>query len=341
VVIWLLSHRLKFGFDTTATTPADNASMLFKTLASAVFYGRFARAFSVLGYRQAARGFSSIPFDLTGQRWLVTGASGGIGKAIALEANRLGAHVVAVARSKDKLDQLVSEASAPERLLAEVCDLSSLQAISSWVEMLQSDHPQPFDVLVNNVGVLLNQYVLTEEGIEQSLAINLLGPVLLTRRLSSKGSLSKQSMVINVSSGGMYATPLELEPMVAPEPEAFDGVRAYALHKRAQVVWTHYWNTTHPKGPVMQVMHPGWVDTEGVKTSLPGFRKVMKSILRTPVQGADTVLWLGAQRPEAPKSGIWLDRALQPEHVFSMTKKTRVSAEDLVNYLDQALAKFS
>ncbi len=314
--------------------------MLFKTLASAVFYGRFARAFSALGYRQAARGFSATPFDLTGQRWLVTGASGGIGKAIALEANRLGAQVVAVARSKNKLDALVSEASAPERLGIEVCDLSSLEAISDWVGRFQSSASGPVDVLVNNVGVLLNQFVLTDEGIEQSLATNLLGPVLLTRRLLSEGGLSTDSTVINVSSGGMYATPLELDSMIAPDPQHFDGVRAYALHKRAQVVWTHHWNSVHPKGPVMQVMHPGWVDTEGVKTSLPGFRKVMKPILRTPIEGADTVLWLGAQRPAPPKEGIWLDRAVQPEHAFSMTKKTRVSVEDLVAYLDEALAKF-
>lgn len=315
--------------------------MLFKSLASAVFYGRFARAFSALGYRRAAREFSSIPMDLTGQRWWVTGASGGIGKAIALEANRLGAHVVAIARSNHKLNALALEASAPERLMTETCDLSSLQGISGWVDHLEFNSEQRVDVLVNNVGVLLNEYRLTEEGHEASLATNLLGPVLLTRRLLASGGLNTDSTVINVSSGGMYATPLELKPMIAPEPKSFDGVRAYALHKRAQVVWTHHWNRVHPKGPAMQVMHPGWVDTEGVQTSLPGFRRVMKPILRTPLQGADTVLWLGARRPEPPKVGIWLDRAWQPEHAFSMTKKTPVSAEDLCAYLDQALVKFS
>ncbi|HEY7906153.1 MAG TPA: SDR family NAD(P)-dependent oxidoreductase [Wenzhouxiangella sp.] len=326
------------GFDTTATIEADNAQMLFKALASGVFYGRFARAFSVLGYRHAAKRFSTTPFDLTGQRWLVTGASGGIGRAIALEANRLGAEVIAVARSPEKLATLKSQASHPDRLLLEVCDLSSLQAISDWIHAFQSGAPGRLDVLVNNVGVLLNAYTLTHEGMEQSLATNLLGPVLLTRLLLSQGSLTAQSLVINVSSGGMYGTPLDLEAMAAPDPDDFDGVKAYALHKRAQVTWTHHWNATHPDGPLMQVMHPGWVDTEGVRTSLPLFQKVMGSLLRSPAQGADTVLWLGATRPDAPKEGIWLDRALQPEHAFSMTKNPKVTAQDLVVYLDQALA---
>lgn len=327
------------GFDTTATIGADNAGMLFKALASGVFYGRFARAFSVLGYRRAAKGFSTTPFDLTGQRWLVTGASGGIGRAIALEANHLGAEVMAIARSPEKLAALKSQASHPERLLLEVCDLSSLQAIADWVDALPSKTPSQIDVLVNNVGVLLNAYTLTHEGIEQSLTTNLLGPVLLTRLLLSQGGLTPKSLVINVSSGGMYGTPLDLEAMADPDPDAFDGVKAYALHKRAQVTWTHHWNLTHPAGPLMYVMHPGWVDTEGVRTSLPVFKKVMGSLLRSPAQGADTVLWLGATRPDAPKEGIWLDRTIQPEHAFSMTKNPKVTAQDLAVYLDQALAE--
>ncbi len=320
---------------------ADNAGMLFKTLASGVFYGRFARDFSVLGYRRAARGFSSTPFDLTGQRWLITGASGGIGRAIALEANRLGAEVIAIARSPEKLAVLKSEASEPDRMALEVCDLSSLQAITEWVRAFSSNHFLSIDVLVNNVGVLLNQHTLTDEGLESSLATNLLGPVLLTRTLHAQGNLTPQSVIINVSSGGMYATPLDLESMTKTNPATFDGVKAYALHKRAQVTWTHRWNATHPHGPLMQVMHPGWVDTEGVKTSLPVFRKVMGALLRTPAQGADTIVWLGATRPTPPSEGIWLDRAVQPEHAFSMTKKTRVSAEDLDAYFDHALANLS
>ena len=138
----------------------------------------------------------------------------------------------------------------------------------------------------------------------------------------------------------MYGTPLRLEPMTAPSINDYDGVSLYAQHKRAMVVWTHEWNRAHPSGPKMHVMHPGWVDTAGVQTSLPTFRRVMGHLLRTPKQGADTVLWLAAHKPEVATEGIWFDRHLEPEHVFSITKKPQVSVEELIDYLDDALSSW-
>jgi len=143
--------------------------------------------------------------------------------------------------------------------------------------------------------------------------------------------------VINVSSGGMYGSALRLDAMTHPDLNQYNGVSAYAMHKRAMVAWTHQWNTTHPSGPVMHVMHPGWVDTPGVRVSLPHFAKIMKPWLRTPAQGIDTVLWLAAQRHPATGHGIWLDRALAEEHAFAATRQSNVSADDLVAYFDEAL----
>ena len=56
-------------------------------------------------------------------------------------------------------------------------------------------------------------------------------------------------------------------------------------------------------------MHPGWVDTPGVRTSLPDFARVMGPWLRTPDQGADTMVWLAtAREPLASNGRFWLDR---------------------------------
>jgi hypothetical protein len=81
-------------------------------------------------------------------------------------------------------------------------------------------------------------------------------------------------------------------------------------------------------------MHPGWVDTEGVKTSLPGFRRLFRPILRTPEQGADTALWLAATRPPASGEGIWLDRELRPEHVNDSTRTDAARRRELVGRLE-------
>jgi hypothetical protein len=68
-------------------------------------------------------------------------------------------------------------------------------------------------------------------------------------------------------------------------------------------------------------MHPGWADTDGVKSSLPWFRAVLHKRLRDPDQGADTALWLGTTRPPVePEGGIWLDRVRDAEHEFGFTR---------------------
>ena len=314
-----------------------NEAVMMKALASAVFYGRFLRPFSVLGFHQARRQFDRERFDFSGQRWIITGASGGLGRALALSANAMGASVWALARSKDRLAALKDQAHAPERLCPVSCDLSSMASISAVTDALGNQLGGPADVLVNNVGVLLHQTHITEEGFETALATNLLGPVLLTRRLFQGGSLVGNSQVINVSSGGMYATALKLDAMTKPNLDDDNGVAAYAMHKRAMVSWTHHWNDHHPKGPVMHVMHPGWVGTPGVRVSLPYFSKLMKPLLRSPAQGIDTLLWLADEKPPASGRGIWLDRHLANEHAFSMTQRTTVSADDVVGYFDRAL----
>ena len=314
---------------------------MIRTLASLVFYARFVRAFSVLGYRRAAARWQPFEPDFSGQTWLVTGATGGIGRAVALTANRCGARVLAAARSDDKLRSLKADAATPKRLLPLRADLSSMAEIRRLTSE-RGVRRRPVDVLVNNVGVLLDAHSLTDEGLETSFATNLLGPWLLTESLHDSGGLADDGLVVNVSSGGMYGTPLRLEPMAGRDPRRFDGMAAYAMHKRALVALTRYWNERWQGRPAVQVMHPGWADTEGVRSSLPGFRRVLGGLLRDADQAADTVLWLAAERPPVPADGgIWLDRALQPEHEFAFTRKSRHSPDDLAAFLSECLPKQS
>ena len=299
-----------------------------------VFLARFARSFSRLGYEKRARNWPEQIFDFSGQHWLITGASGGIGRAIVHQAASHGARVTAAARSPAKLEQLATECEFPERIQGAPADLSLMTGIDELVDRLQAAGT-PVDVLVNNVGVLLNRHNTTSEGIETSFATNLLNHYRLTEALIAGELLDPNATIINMSSGGMYNAPLSVESL-NPGPENWDGVMAYARHKRGQVELTRYWNDTYgDRGMRFYVMHPGWVDTQGVKTSLPGFRKLFRSILRDQQQGADTALWLAMNRPSCePNEGIWLDRERQNEHVFSHTRDSNHSVQDLVSYLD-------
>jgi hypothetical protein len=136
----------------------------------------------------------------------------------------------------------------------------------------------------------------------------------------------------------MYTTPLLPDQLNLTEHDHHDGVAAYARHKRAQVELTHAWNERHGPDVAFQVMHPGWVDTEGVKTSLPGFRKLFGPVLRTVEQGADTAIWLAAERPPIAEEGIWLDRELQPEHVDDHTRTDRGRRAELMEKLQRLRA---
>lgn len=307
---------------------------MLRTMASALFYARFFNAFSTRGFDRRVGALQDDEFDFRGQRWLVTGASGGIGRAAVLKALACGAEVFAVARCQEKLERLASEAAAPDRLHTLVCDLSLLSDTRDLATH-PTLHGAPIDALVNNVGVLLNDFQRSAEGLELSLATNLVGHFVLTEALLSADRLGPEAAVVEASSGGMYGAALNLDKLTAASKAHWDGVAAYALQKRAQVELVRAWNARWPTGRRAYVMHPGWVDTAGVQTALPAFRATLRRALRNADQGADTILWLIDQQPAmSSKGGIWLDRHLDDEHAFALTRQSRWTAADLYDRLE-------
>jgi dehydrogenase/reductase SDR family protein 12 len=113
--------------------------------------------------------------------------------------------------------------------------------------------------------------------------------------------------------------------------EEFDGPTAYARTKRAQIILTELWaERLQDTGLVVHAMHPGWVDTPGLKSSLPRFYGLTKPLLRTPQEGADTILWLGAApEPARSSGGFWHDRRERPTHRTRSTKQTPQDHERL------------
>lgn len=302
------------------------------------FFSRFAYSFSALGYRQRRRQWQEPASDLHDQRWLVTGASGGIGRAVSLGAAKRGADVLAVARNSKKLTRLTKAAGARVNSLR--VDLSETREINRLLDTLDEAPDRPrINVLVNNVGVLLNEHQISGEGHELSFVTNLLNHYALTTGLIDRGLLADDAIVINMSSGGMYNVPLKVDRLNTLDDANYDGVLAYAYQKRAQVVLNEQWRKQSPvPGPTFYVMHPGWVDTEGVKTSLPGFRALFQHVLRDAEAGADTALWLAAARPLQDDDGsIWFDREEQSAHIDSSTRRDSDDSAELIDYLDGLL----
>ena len=106
----------------------------------------------------------------------------------------------------------------------------------------------------------------------------------------------------------MYTARLD-PPRMQMDAGNYDGVTAYALAKRAQVVMTQQWARRFGHVAQFHSMHPGWADTPGVQQSLPTFRTLTRPLLRTPDEGADTITWLAAVEPVPGRNGsFWLDR---------------------------------
>ena len=133
----------------------------------------------------------------------------------------------------------------------------------------------------------------------------------------------------------MYTQKLDVDDLQF-EHKPFNGVVAYAQAKRAQVILTELWaEKLAGSGVTVNAMHPGWADTPGVQTSLPTFRRLAKGSLRTPEQGADTILWLAVTRAVAGETAkFWFDRRARGTHLLP---RTQSSAHDRQRLWDECV----
>lgn len=294
------------------------------------FYLRFTLSFTRIGYYGRRLFFDKSTASFAGKTVLVTGASGGIGRAAAMQFN--GANVIAAARNAEKLDALCqTDGCDLASIVPAVHDLSLQSGTMALVQQCAA-LDQKIDILINNVGVLLNKPSVTDEGFDTSFATNILNHYILTQQLIKHDLLAKDAIIINVSSGGMYNAPL-IPAALNNKSKSYNGDMAYALHKRAQVALTHFWRD-HSDGRAFYVMHPGWVDTQGVKDSLPNFRKLLKSILRNGDMGADTIIWLANMRPDQKGEAIWFDRKARKTHISQDMLDNSADVRDLIAYLE-------
>ncbi len=126
-----------------------------------------------------------------------------------------------------------------------------------------------------------------------------------------------------MSSGGMYASPLRVGDLQMGDD--YKGSEQYARAKRAQVTLNEMWAQKYPTlDVVFHSMHPGWADTPGVRDSLPTFRKIVGPLLRSPQQGADTMVWLALDDgdPLTTTGKFWLDRHQRSIHKLPNTRSS-------------------
>jgi NAD(P)-dependent dehydrogenase (short-subunit alcohol dehydrogenase family)/carbon monoxide dehydrogenase subunit G len=298
--------------------------------------------FTTLGYRTSRRCFGPLAVSLQGRTVVLTGATSGLGRAAAERLARLGARVVLVGRDRERTTRArdeIAAATGNANLGIEVADLSLLAEVRRLSGRLLR-RERHIHVLINNAAVLENERRLTAEGIETSVATNLLAPFLLTRCLLPRLLDSSPSRIVNVVSGGMYLSGLGPE-VFGEERTAWDRATAYARHKRALMALTETWSEElFPRGVAVNAMHPGWAETPGVARSLPLFLRVTRPFLRTPEEGADTIVWLAAAPEAARVSGLlFLDREPHPAAVLPGTAGSDEERQSLLAELTARAAQ--
>jgi len=280
-------------------------------------------SFDRIGFRRHARSFlaADLEVGLEGRCCLVTGGNAGLGKATALALAERGGRVHLLCRHAGRAEEARDEirrATGNPAVEAEGIDVSDLASVRRWAEGARFEQ---VDVLVHNAGVLPAARGLTVDGLELTFATHVAGPHLLTRLLEGRLRAAAHARVIFVSSGGMYAERLRLDDLDWAQ-RRYDGVRAYAQTKRMQVLLARAWAGVFQGSAVsVYAMHPGWADTGGVRTSLPRFHRLTQSILRTPAEGADTIVWLAVKRPAPPSGGFWFDRQPRWTHYLPWTRE--------------------
>ena len=284
--------------------------------------------FSSIGYR--VRGLAGASPDpdgrLAGRDVVVTGANSGIGAAAAEQFATLGARVHMIVRNLERgadAKARISESTGSDELHLHRCDLSSLDSVRSLGAELGGELSGGIAALVHNAGALTQERQTSADGYELTLATHVLGPLLLTELLAPALEAGAPSKVIFVTSGGMYTEKLDADDLELERRE-FDGPAFYAHAKRIQVILAGRLDEQlGSRGISVHAMHPGWADTPGVVEALPRFHSTLGPILRSPAEGADTIVWLAASEEAAENGGkLWMDRRVRPAHRVPWTHET-------------------
>jgi NAD(P)-dependent dehydrogenase (short-subunit alcohol dehydrogenase family) len=285
-----------------------------------------APSFTRLGHdiRSRTDHWQPVGTDMAGRVVVVTGATSGLGRSATITLAELGATVVLVGRDAARTEAACAEIrgrTGNDQLEFAVADMGDLRAVEALATELARRHDR-IDVLIHNAGALTADRRESPQGIEMTVASQVMGPFLLTARLLAQLRVGGPGRVLTMSSGGMYSAASTVERLQMGAD--YKGAEQYARAKRAQVTLNEMWaQRVDPADVVFHALHPGWADTPGVAESLPTFRKIVGPLLRSPEQGADTLVWLACADGATASSGqFWLDRRVRSIHRLPPTRRS-------------------
>jgi NAD(P)-dependent dehydrogenase (short-subunit alcohol dehydrogenase family) len=249
---------------------------------------------------------------------LITGATSGIGLEAGVALARQGNRLVLVGRDQKKLNAAVDEVKRRAGVVAPdswLCDFGSQAQIRKLASGVLAKYDR-LDVLVNNAGLATRRREVTEDGIERTLAVNYLGPFLLTNLLLDLLVRSAPARVVNVASVEHYHATMDLSDL-GYERCGWNMRKAYARSKLGNVMFTRALaKRLEGKGVAVNAVHPGAVAT-GIWDVAPGWTQPMiwllkKLIMLTPEKAAKSIVHLALSADVEGKTGLYFNQ-LKPK----------------------------
>jgi NAD(P)-dependent dehydrogenase (short-subunit alcohol dehydrogenase family) len=234
---------------------------------------------------------------MTGKTVLITGGTGGIGRAAAIGLASMGARVGITGRDRARAGAAaaaIADESGNPAVDVFVADMSSQAEVRRLADEVLSAYPR-LDVLLNNVGGFWAHRHVTADGLEHTFALNHLAPFLLTNLLLDRLIASAPTRVVTVSSGAQSMGKIEFDDLMGERK--YSGSDAYNQSKLANVMFTYELaRRLEGTGVTATALHPGLTSTafSAEDPALGLLVKILRPFMKSPARGAETPIYLAS-----------------------------------------------
>jgi len=245
--------------------------------------------------------------SLEGKVCLITGSTSGIGRQAATELARMGATMVLMGRSRERLDETmahIKKETGSETLDSIEVELASMESIrnaaSEFLKRYDSLH-----ILVNNAGAMFANREVSFDGLEMTFALNHIAYFLLTELLLETMITSAPARIVSTASGAHRMAKIDIEDLQSEK--RYRGFTVYGNSKLMNILFTkELADRLKGTGVTANCFHPGFVQTK-FGTNNPGFYRASMTLTR-PFQrkvekGAETLIHLATSKEVEGRSG--------------------------------------
>jgi NAD(P)-dependent dehydrogenase (short-subunit alcohol dehydrogenase family) len=251
---------------------------------------------------------------MKGKTVVITGATSGIGEVAALTLAKMGARIVAVARSRQRGEATLAQlrSSAPGIAHAiHIADLLRLKEMKRVAAQI-ADQESRVDVLINNAGAIFATRQLTEDGLERTFALNHMAYVVVTDGLRERLLASGPARIINTASAAHLGANLDFDDLQSAK--SYIAMKTYGRSKLCNILFTRELaRRLRGSGVTTNCLHPGFVATRFGDQSgglISRFVWLAKFFAMSPTKGARTIVYLASSPEVAEATGQYFYRCL-------------------------------